>query len=67
LKASASRIVIGGGKASGEQSAYRAACALAERLGIELTHFEGGHGGSGAPDSALAEKLHETMQAGRAA
>ena len=62
LKASPSRVVIGGGKASGEQSAYRAARALAERLGSELTYFDGGHGGSGAPDDALAEKLHEILR-----
>jgi pimeloyl-ACP methyl ester carboxylesterase len=63
LKASPSRIVIAGGKSSGEQSAYRAARALAERLGIELTYFEGGHGGFGAPEEAFAEKLHEILRA----
>jgi hypothetical protein len=64
LQASPTRIVIAGGKASGEQGAYRAAAALAERLGIELTYFEGAHGGFGAPEEAFAEKLHETLRAG---
>lgn len=61
LKASPSRIVVAGGKASGEQGAYRAAVALAERLGIDLTYFEGGHGGYGASQEAFAERLHEVL------
>lgn len=61
LKSSPVRIVVAGGKASGEQGAYRAAVALAERLGIELTYFEGGHGGFGASQEAFAERLHEIL------
>jgi pimeloyl-ACP methyl ester carboxylesterase len=61
LKASPSRIFIGGGKESGEQGAYRAAVALAEKLGIELTYFEGAHGGFGA-EEAFGERVHETIQ-----
>lgn len=64
LQASPSRVVIAGGKASGEQGAYRAAVALAEKLGIELTYFEGAHGGFGAPEEAFAERLHEILAAG---
>jgi pimeloyl-ACP methyl ester carboxylesterase len=63
LQAAPSRIVIAGGRASGEQGAYRAAATLAERLRIDLTYFEGAHGGFGA-EEAFAEKLHETLRAG---
>ena len=67
LKRSRDRIAIAGGRSSGEQGAYRAARALADAIGVELTYFEGGHGGFGAPDEAFAEKLHETLSADRAA
>lgn len=63
LRASPSRIVIAGGKESGQQGAYRAAVALAKRLGIDLTYFEGAHVGVGAPEKVFAEKLHETLRA----
>lgn len=63
LRASPSRIVIAAGKESGQQGAFRAALALAERLGIEPTYFEGGHGGFGVSDERFAEKLHETLRA----
>jgi hypothetical protein len=36
---------------------------MAERLRIDLTYFEGAHGGFGA-EEAFAEKLHETLRAG---
>ncbi|MEX2539889.1 MAG: alpha/beta hydrolase [Actinomycetota bacterium] len=61
LQASPTRVVIAGGKASGEQGAYRAAVALAERLGVELTYFEGAHGGAGAPEETFVERLHEVL------
>src|SRR2546428_9546419 len=67
LKRSRDRIAIAGGRSSGEQGAYRAARALADAIGVELTYFEGGHGGFGASDEAFAEKLHETLSAERAA
>jgi pimeloyl-ACP methyl ester carboxylesterase len=61
LKASPSRVYVGGGKESGEQGAYRASAALADKLGIELTYFEGAHGGFGA-EEAFGERVHETLQ-----
>jgi pimeloyl-ACP methyl ester carboxylesterase len=61
LKVSPSKIYIGGGKESGEQGAFRAAVALADKLGIELTLFEGAHGGFGA-EEAFGERVHETLQ-----
>lgn len=67
LKAVRDRIVIAGGRSSGEQRAYRAARALAEQLGIDLTYFEGGHGGFGASDDAFAESVHQAFKADRAA
>jgi pimeloyl-ACP methyl ester carboxylesterase len=60
LKASPTRVVIAGGKESGEQGAYRAAVALASKLGVELTYFEGAHGGAGA-EEAFGERLHEVL------
>ena len=62
LKASPTRIVIGGGKTSGQQGAYRAAVALAEALGRDVTYFEGAHGGFGAPEEAFAERVHEILR-----
>jgi pimeloyl-ACP methyl ester carboxylesterase len=67
LKATRDRIVIAGGKSSGEQGAYRAARALADAIGIELTYFEGGHGGFGASDDAFAQRLRESLSGERAA
>jgi pimeloyl-ACP methyl ester carboxylesterase len=65
LKATRDRIVIAGGKTSGEQGAYRAARALADAIGIELTHFEGAHGGFGASEDAFAQRLRESLSAKR--
>src|SRR3989442_10452954 len=67
LKRSRDRIVIAGGRSSAEQGACRAARALADALGVELTYFERVHCGFGASDEAFAEKLHETLSADRAA
>jgi pimeloyl-ACP methyl ester carboxylesterase len=67
LKLLRDRIVIAGGRASGEQGAYRAARALADAIGIELTYFDGGHGGFGASEDAFAERLRESLSEDRAA
>jgi pimeloyl-ACP methyl ester carboxylesterase len=61
LHASSTRVVVGGGEESGTQGAYRAAVALAERLGTDLAYFPGGHGGFGTHPDAFAAKLHETL------
>src|SRR2546428_5561586 len=66
LRRSRDRIAIAGVRSSGEQGAYRAARALAEAIGVELTYFEGAHGGFGAPEEAFAERLDETLRAGAA-
>lgn len=62
LKRSPSRTVIGGGKTSGDQGAYRAAVALAKQLGTHLVYFEGGHGGWGAPDETFANTLDDALR-----
>jgi pimeloyl-ACP methyl ester carboxylesterase len=67
LKATRDRIVIAGGKSSGEQGAFRAARALADAIGIELTYFDGGHGGFGASEDAFAQRLRESLSSDRAA
>jgi pimeloyl-ACP methyl ester carboxylesterase len=56
------RIVSAAGETSGEQGARRAAVALAERLGIDVTYLPGGHGGWGSDPQEFAERLHETLQ-----
>jgi pimeloyl-ACP methyl ester carboxylesterase len=53
LRSAQTRIVVGGGKESGEQAAYRSAVALAERLGIDVTYFPEAHGGFGTPEGAV--------------
>jgi pimeloyl-ACP methyl ester carboxylesterase len=61
LRASSPQIVIGGGEASGEQLAYRAAIALAERLGTKVVHFPGDHGGFTTHPAPFAARLHAVL------
>lgn len=56
------RIVSAAGDTSADQGARRAAIALAERLGIEVTSLPGGHGGWGSDPQEFAERLHEALQ-----
>jgi hypothetical protein len=63
LRNVSTRIVSAAGETSGEQAARRAAGALAERLGIPVTHLPGGHGGWGADPEKLAAKIDEALQA----
>jgi pimeloyl-ACP methyl ester carboxylesterase len=62
LEKARTRIVVGAGKTSGEQGACRAAKALAERLGIEVSYFEGAHGGFGASDEVFAARVDELLR-----
>src|ERR671932_719517 len=62
LRRASTRIVSAAGETSGEQAARRAAVALAERLGIEVTYLPGAHGGWGADPEEFAERLHEALQ-----
>jgi pimeloyl-ACP methyl ester carboxylesterase len=67
LKTTRDRIVIAGGRSSGEQGAFRAARALADAIGIELMYFEGAHGGLGASDDVFAQRLSESLSTARPA
>ena len=54
-------ITVAVGEASEGQLAYRAAVALAERLGKEPAVFPGGHGGFNSHPEAFARRLDEVL------
>jgi len=54
-------IAVAVGEASEGQLAYRAAVALAERLGREPAVFPGDHGGFNSHPEAFAERLAEVL------
>jgi pimeloyl-ACP methyl ester carboxylesterase len=62
LRADSARIVSAAGETSEEQAARRAAFALAEQLGTEVTYLPGAHGGWGSDPQEFAERLDETLQ-----
>jgi pimeloyl-ACP methyl ester carboxylesterase len=63
LRAGPARVVVGVGATSGsDQLAYRAAVALAERLGTQPVTFPGDHGGFGSRPAEFAETLHRALQ-----
>jgi hypothetical protein len=64
LRAGSSRVAVGGGEASGEQLAYRTAIALAERLGTNVVHFPGDHGGFTTHPEPFAARLHAVLAGG---
>jgi pimeloyl-ACP methyl ester carboxylesterase len=61
LKTGSTRIVIGVGETSAGSLAYRAAVALAERLGTAPVLFPGGHGGYNDDPAGFAETLHHAL------
>jgi pimeloyl-ACP methyl ester carboxylesterase len=61
LRKTSTRIASAAGETSGQQGARRAAIALAERLGIEVTYLPGGHGGWGSDPREFAERLHVVL------
>jgi pimeloyl-ACP methyl ester carboxylesterase len=61
LQASSARVVAAVGDASEGEPPYRAAFAVAERLGTRPVVFPGDHGGFGAQPEAFAAKLHEVL------
>jgi pimeloyl-ACP methyl ester carboxylesterase len=63
LRTGKPHIVVGGGQASGAQLPYRAATALARRLGTPVSHFPGDHGGFTTHAEAFADRLHEVFVA----
>jgi pimeloyl-ACP methyl ester carboxylesterase len=58
------KLVSAAGDASGEQAACRAAYALADRAGIEVSHLPGAHGGWGSDPQEFADRLDELLRAG---
>jgi len=61
LQASSAHVVAAVGDASDGEPPYRAALAVAERLGTRPVVFPGDHGGFGAQPEAFAAKLHEVL------
>lgn len=61
LRRGKARVIVGGGDASGDQVPYRAACALARRLGTSVVHFPGDHDGFTTHAVAFADRLHEVF------
>jgi clorobiocin biosynthesis protein CloN7 len=57
LRASPTRAIVGGGRASKGQAAERAAVALAAELGTPLVEFPGDHGGYQGEPREFAEVL----------
>jgi pimeloyl-ACP methyl ester carboxylesterase len=62
LRASPVRTVIGAGAASGQQTARRAAEALARHLGSELVEFPGDHGGIMTAPEQYAAQLDRLLR-----
>jgi len=62
LRAGSTRVIVGVGETSKEQLAYRAAVALAERLGTAPVTFPGGHSGYVDQPGAFAETLHRVLR-----
>ena len=61
LKNSPTRIVIGVGQKSEGQVSFRAASALAKKLGTNLVDFLGDHGGFASEPKAFAEVLRSQI------
>lgn len=66
LRAAAAPIVVAGGEASGDGPAYRAAVALAGRLGVKVEHFPGDHGGFMTQPELFAKRLHAVLSSATA-
>lgn len=64
LQASTVRVVPAVGEESEGEPPYRAAFAVAERLGAKPAMFPGGHGGFGTDTAAFGGKLHNVLTAG---
>jgi pimeloyl-ACP methyl ester carboxylesterase len=61
LRTSPAQVVMAVGEASEGEPPYRAAFAVAERLGTEPAVFPGDHGGFGAQPEAFAATLHDVL------
>ncbi|MFE5716571.1 alpha/beta fold hydrolase [Streptomyces sp. NPDC056501] len=63
LEALSDRLVLAGGQDSVGELAYRPAAHVAERLGLELLHFPGGHVGSTTHPAPFGELLRTAFRA----
>lgn len=63
LRGSSTRIVLVAGEKSEGEPPYRAAHALAERLGTRAETYPGDHGGFGREAEAFASRLHAVFSA----
>ena len=61
LRTSLARVIAAVGVASVGEPPYRAAIAVAERLGTQPVVFPGDHGGFGLMPEAFAARLHEVL------
>jgi pimeloyl-ACP methyl ester carboxylesterase len=64
LQATPTKIVVAAGRTSGAALAHQCANALANRLGIPIVEFPGGHGGFLTHPRAFATKLREVFDRG---
>ena len=55
------RVVLAVGEASRGEAPYRAAFAVAEKLGTEPVVFPGDHGGFGSDPVAFAARLRDVL------
>ncbi|MFD8012621.1 alpha/beta fold hydrolase [Streptomyces sp. NPDC058955] len=63
LEALSGRLVLVGGEDSRGELPYRTAAFLADRIGVELRHFPGGHTGLTTHPAEFAEHLREALSA----
>ncbi|MEU2506524.1 alpha/beta hydrolase [Streptomyces sp. NPDC007863] len=63
LEALTDRLVLAGGQDSRGELPHRTAAFLAERLGVDLRHFPGGHTGSTTHPAEFGELLRKTLRA----
>lgn len=61
LKPVSDRLIIGGGALTRDTVPYRCAAALAERLGLTVTHFSGGHVGYVTHPLRFAAELRNVL------
>jgi alpha/beta hydrolase fold len=61
LDAAPTRVVVAAGSASAGEFAHRTASALAERLGTQMVHFPGGHGGFASNPADFVPVLRRTL------
>ena len=61
LQDTTAHVVVGGGTSSRGEFPQRTAAALAERLGIPLVDFPGGHGGFASDPRDFAAVLRRTL------